>query len=177
MLCRFLVWAASSWLFLEIINSLLVDRTELQQTICLRYLGIDRGIWDGEISRSGLAHLSESSDIISYQESRKRIADSDLLLYLDWSDDIIRGILGYKLWDYFSTGLPILSISQGDVSPEVKSLLCPQDLQITKSSESLEVCVNYIEGLLDDSQQAISRPIVEKNHDEAASFWSDPQAF
>ncbi len=163
--------------YLRVINRLIVDDPSTRTRIVLRYLGIDAGIWNAAVQRAGLSDISESSDILPYVESLECIRASDLLLYLDWSDDDISGILGYKIWDYFAAGLPILSISRGNISDELASLLSYHDFQCTDREKNIDACVTYVRDKIKNPVKGIERSALDVAHERATTFWRKPESF
>ncbi len=64
----------------------------------------------GLIEKFGIGAIVQSVPTVSVQESMKEQALCDALLFLDWNDRDLKGVMTGKLYEYAAIGVPILHI-------------------------------------------------------------------
>ncbi len=146
---------------------------QMAEKVELRYLGINQKIWDTYTKKYGLSRISRSTYLKTHDEALDHITRSDLLLYLDWSDQHVNGLLGYKVWDYLTTSLPIMSISHGKPSEELQALLTDDDFFGHHASDPVTIA-QYIKEVYEDRRKINRQSVIKNQLSKQMAFWENP---
>lgn len=83
---------------------------DLAQRVSVDFYGFDDPWLRSLIERHEVADCVNLCGFLPYAESIAMQRDADVLLFLDWADAKAEGVLTGKLFEYFGSGRPILSI-------------------------------------------------------------------
>ncbi len=105
----------------------------------LIYAGKDRTIWEHWIKKAGLIIFNRSYPYLSQKKATIIQKRAHINLLLVWHNDLHQGILTTKLFNYLTTGKPIIAISKGTIDPELDQIIsfCKHSMLIPADSQAV----------------------------------------
>ncbi len=105
------------------LNDLVASGEVEPDDIELVYRGKDDALWKEFTAPLNQYIHCNTRGYITPDAARKVQRNAQLLLLLSWTGEDYYGVLTAKLYDYLSTGRPILAIMKGPNDPELETLL------------------------------------------------------
>ena len=95
--------------FLDGLRILAAEHPQVARQLAVRFVGRCPSVAERAAAR-GLTRLVEVRELVSVAESRRMMADSDVLLHLQTLDEASKDCIAAKLFDYLGARRPILAI-------------------------------------------------------------------
>jgi hypothetical protein len=73
-------------------------------------LGEPIGDLDGAVAAAGVSDMVRCCGLVDRGRALQAQREADLLLFLDWTDSGVKGVMAAKLYEYIRSGTPILSL-------------------------------------------------------------------
>lgn len=124
---------------------------------------------DEAINLYGVEDCVQLHGMVTYEKSISAQRDADLLLFLDWMDEEIEGVLTGKLFEYLGIGCPVISFGPS-FSTEAAKII--QRCQAGVVVDSVNGLVDFLGRWLQEG----SAVLPQINHEEVALYSRENQA-
>jgi glycosyltransferase involved in cell wall biosynthesis len=154
--------------FFEALAALRETEQGLEDRLAVDFYGYDVGYVETMAKALGLGGCVTAHGFVPFEQSLSIQRNADVLLFLDWADKNAEGILTGKLFEYLSSGRPVLCVATRKDTEAAEIIVNAQCGVVATSRE--EILAYLRGGLL--TGKAGATPGIEK-----ASFYSrDNQA-
>jgi len=100
----------------EAIANLFKDKKITPDILQVRFYGPEQEITKALVQKYGIKDYVHLGGVVSYEESLSRQCESWILLFLEWNDPLVKGVLTGKFFEYLGAKRPILCIGYNEGS-------------------------------------------------------------
>ncbi|EQC43328.1 hypothetical protein [Bacteriovorax sp. Seq25_V] len=101
----------------------LIEKGNKLDLICVNFYGQNVGVLHDEVKRMGLEEYVRIEGMVGREESLKIQKDSDVLLFLESTENDDQGVVSGKLFEYIYSGPYIFGVGINDKSPSGKIIV------------------------------------------------------
>jgi glycosyltransferase involved in cell wall biosynthesis len=153
--------------FLEAVAGFCEIEPRFDDRIAIDFYGHDLLYVESMTREYGLEHCLTAHGFVPYDESLRIQRNAGALLFLDWAEESAEGVLTGKLFEYLSSGRPILCVGTRKDTEAAEIILKARCGVVLSSGEEIH---SYLHDLLGEEPQAT--PGIEK----VASYSRENQA-
>lgn len=154
-------------MFLEAVSEFCQSEPRFDDRIAIDFYGYDVVYVESIAKECGLEHCVTAHGFVPYDESLRVQQNAGALLFLDWAEESAEGVLTGKLFEYLSSGRPILCVGTRKDTEAAEIILKARCGVVVTSRAEIH---SYLHELLEKEPQAT--PGIER----VASYSRESQA-